>query len=65
MNTKQISLASNGSIRGLGDVVHAVAQPIAKAIDAVAKTNISKCGGCQKRRDKLNQIVPFRAAEKS
>jgi len=39
---------------GLGDMVHAVAQPIAKAIDHVAGTNIQGCGGCAKRRAMLN-----------
>lgn len=42
--------------RGLGDLVHYIAQPIAKAIDAVANTNIQKCGGCKKRREVLNRI---------
>lgn len=41
---------------GLGDVVHAIAQPIAKAIDAVAHTDIQNCGGCKKRRELLNRI---------
>jgi hypothetical protein len=41
---------------GLGDVVAAIAQPIAKAIDAVAHTNIQNCGGCKKRRAALNRI---------
>jgi lauroyl/myristoyl acyltransferase len=45
--------------RGLGDMVAAVAQPIAKAIDAVAKTNLQNCGGCKARREKLNQIAPL------
>jgi len=38
----------------LGDRVHAVAQPIAKAIDKVAGTNIQRCGGCKRRRAALN-----------
>ena len=42
--------------RGLGDVVHSFAQPIAKAIDKTVGTNISKCGACAKRREKLNNI---------
>ncbi len=41
---------------GLGDAVAAIAQPIAKAIDAVAHTNIQNCGGCKKRREMLNRI---------
>lgn len=43
---------------GLGDVVAAVAQPIASAVDAVAGTNLKGCGGCQQRRDALNRAVP-------
>jgi len=38
----------------LGDKVHAVAQPIAKAIDKVTGTNIQRCGGCKRRRAALN-----------
>jgi len=43
-------------LRGAGDVVHFVAHPVAKAIDAVAGTNLQNCGGCKRRREKLNQI---------
>ena len=39
---------------GLGDAVHALAQPIARAIDMVAGTNIRGCGSCAKRRAMLN-----------
>jgi len=39
---------------GVGDAVHAIAQPIAIAIDRVAGTNIQGCGACAKRRAKLN-----------
>jgi hypothetical protein len=46
-------------IKGLGDAVALVAQPIAKAIDAMAGTQIATCGGCQKRREMLNQKIPF------
>lgn len=41
---------------GLGDLVAAVAQPIAGAIDAVAGTQIQSCGGCAKRREMLNRV---------
>jgi len=44
--------------RGLGDAVAMVAQPIAKAIDAIAGTNIQQCGACKKRQEALNRIVP-------
>jgi len=46
--------------RGLGDVVHALASPIAKAVDAVAGTNLQNCGGCAARREKLNQKFPLK-----
>jgi hypothetical protein len=45
--------------RGAGDIVTAVAQPIAKAIDAIAGTNIQNCGGCKQRQDELNKAFPL------
>jgi hypothetical protein len=44
--------------RGLGDLVASIAQPIAKAIDSVARTKIAECGGCKKRQAMLNRIMP-------
>lgn len=41
---------------GLGDLVAAFAQPIARAIDAAAGTKLAECGGCKKRRAALNRI---------
>ena len=46
-------------LRGLGDLVAKVAQPIARAIDKVAGTNLKDCAGCAKRRNALNAILPF------
>lgn len=43
---------------GLGDLVAKVAQPLARAIDRVAGTNVAGCGGCKGRKDKLNAAVP-------
>jgi hypothetical protein len=43
---------------GLGDLVASVAQPVAKAIDAVAGTNVAGCGGCKARQEALNRMVP-------
>lgn len=43
---------------GLGDAVHAVAHPIAKAVDKVAGTNLANCKACEKRRQALNRILP-------
>lgn len=45
--------------KGLGDVVAAVAQPVAHVIDAVAGTNVAGCGGCKRRQEALNAAVPF------
>ena len=49
---------------GLGDVVEAVATAtgIKKAVETVAKARGKDCG-CQRRRDKLNKIFPFRGAD--
>lgn len=44
--------------QGLGDQVEKIAQPIARAIDRVAGTNIRNCGGCQKRKKWLNKKFP-------
>ena len=49
-----------GSMRGLGDLVHKVANPIAHVIDKVTGTHIQGCGGCAKRREKWNEAVPFK-----
>jgi hypothetical protein len=46
-------------LRGLGDAVAVVAQPIARAIDAVFKTNVQGCGGCKARQAALNKAIPF------
>ena len=42
--------------RGLGDLVAVVAQPIARAIDRVAGTDIEHCAGCARRRAVLNRV---------
>lgn len=39
---------------GLGDIVHAVANPVAKAIDYIAGTDLQNCGGCMERQATLN-----------
>lgn len=46
-------------LRGLGDAVAVVAQPIARGIDKVFGTNVQGCGGCKKRQEYLNKAVPF------
>jgi len=40
----------------LGDVVHAIAQPIAVAIDTVAGTDLQNCSGCVRRQQWLNNL---------
>ena len=44
---------------GLGDAVAAVANPIAKAIDAVAGTQIQGCASCAGRQSAWNELLPF------
>ena len=49
-------------MRGLGDAVHAVANPVVRVIDAVAGTDIQHCAGCVGkggRRERWNEAVPF------
>lgn len=40
----------------LGDAVAAIAQPIARAIDRIAGTDIEHCKGCAKRQKTLNNL---------
>jgi hypothetical protein len=48
--------------QGLGDKIAAVAQPIAKAIDKIAGTKITGCGGCKKMRERLNAGMSLKNA---
>lgn len=43
---------------GLGDAFALIAQPIAKASDAVLGTHLANCGGCAHRKDAMNAAVP-------
>jgi hypothetical protein len=47
------------AIRGLGDAIHVVLNPIAKVIDNVAGTNLQGCGGCAQRQASLNNLLPL------
>jgi hypothetical protein len=48
---KYIALKNKyGKLRGLGDVVAAVTSAV----------GIQPCGGCKKRQESLNKLVPFR-----
>lgn len=44
---------------GLGDVVASVAQPVARAIDAILGTNVAGCAKCKARQEWLNGWRPF------
>lgn len=46
---------------GLGDIVHKIAQPIARTIDGALGTDLQNCGGCKNRRAALNRMFPFKA----
>jgi hypothetical protein len=46
-------------MRGAGDIVAAVAQPVARVIDGAFGTDLANCSGCQDRRDWLNKKLPF------
>ncbi len=48
------------TMRGAGDLVEKFAQPIARTLDKVLGTNIQGCGGCKKRKEKLNEMLPFK-----
>jgi hypothetical protein len=43
---------------GAGEVVEYFAKPIARAIDAVARTKIADCEGCEARKAALNKAFP-------
>lgn len=47
-------------MRGAGDVVAVVAQPIAGVIDAVFGTSLKGCGGCTQRQEDWNKAIPFK-----
>jgi hypothetical protein len=38
--------------------VEKIAQPIAKVIDKALGTNVQGCGGCKKRKARLNKVFP-------
>jgi hypothetical protein len=46
-------------MRGAGDLVAAIAQPVARVVDRVAHTNLAGCGGCKRRQEILNHAIPF------
>jgi hypothetical protein len=56
---KPIPRVKASKYKGLGDVVHAIAQPIAAVSDSILRTNFKNCGGCKQRQQQLNELVPF------
>jgi len=56
VKSEEIQAVRTAARRGLGDLVAAVAQPIARVIDAAAGTKLAECGGCKQRRAALNRI---------
>ena len=45
--------------RGAGDVLAAVLHPVVSVVRAATGIDLENCGGCGKRKDKLNQIMPL------
>ncbi len=56
---KPLPRISSKKYRGLGDLVHAVAHPVAVGIDALTGSHLATCASCSRRREKLNQAIPF------
>lgn len=46
-------------IRGLGDIVHLLAKPIAILSDAVRGTDYQHCVECEEKRQELNEKFPL------
>ena len=55
-----MKIKPKGNVRktGLGDAIEKIAQPIASVLDATLGTDIKNCGGCKKRKEALNKMVP-------
>jgi hypothetical protein len=43
---------------GLGDIVERAAKPIARLMDKLMGTDLENCGGCEGRRQALNEMFP-------
>lgn len=50
------NIVCTDSLRGVGDALHVVLNPVAKLIDSVAGTNLQGCGGCRDRQQALNNL---------
>ena len=60
-NNEEYAKIVKGNPSGLGDMVHKIAQPIARTIDGALGTDLQNCGGCKNRRAALNRMFPFKA----
>lgn len=58
---EEIPRVSPRKYQGLGDVIHAVAHPIAEIIDGITNhaTDLANCPECEQRRQWANKAVPF------
>ena len=59
-NCRACIAAGKHLAEGLGDAVAVIAQPIARVIDSVLRTNVQGCGGCKARQAALNKSLPFK-----
>lgn len=56
LGSNEKKLPYNGPMRGMGDLV-------ATAIKKATFGKVTPCGGCQKRQDWLNKVIPFHQAQ--
>jgi hypothetical protein len=55
----RVTFRAQKEVVGLGNLVEKVAQPVARGIDSVLKTNIADCSSCKdKRKPFLNNLIP-------
>jgi hypothetical protein len=47
------------TIKGLGDIVELIAEPIADLMDKHLNTKIKGCNSCKERKEFLNELVSF------
>ena len=59
MNPDPSPRVSARKYQGLGDVAAAIANPIARGLDAVFHTDLVNCPGCEQRRKDWNEAVPL------
>ena len=50
---KQCKMREPGGSKGLGDTVK-------KVIDKVTRGKVKPCGGCKKRQERLNKLLPYK-----